>query len=195
MSDTPKTDGIEFKAQIGMMPPYDTVPAEFARRLKRERDEARRELSGMPETPETDGIEFKAQIGMMPPYDTVPAEFARRLERERDAALAKLSGKIEMGTVCVASKAFIDGIEKERDDAREGERFNASVAAKSISRASSAEIERDNAISRFEALKEFCETELHWMYFRSEFLDSKAGSTSQTIENARALQAYLKELK
>jgi len=90
----------------------------------------------MTDTPETDGIEFKTQPGMMPPYDTVPAEFARRLERERD-----------------------------------------------------------KAISRFEALKEFCETELHWMYFRSEFLDSKAGSTSQTIENARALQAYLKELK
>jgi hypothetical protein len=90
----------------------------------------------MNDTPETDGIEFKAQIGMMPPYDTVPAEFARRLERERD-----------------------------------------------------------KAISRFEALKEFCETELSWMYFRAEFLESKAGSTSQTIENARALQAYLKELK
>jgi hypothetical protein len=54
---------------------------------------------------------------------------------------------------------------------------------------------RDNAISRFEALKEFCENELSWMYFRSAFLDSKAGSTSPTIENAQALQAYLKELK
>jgi hypothetical protein len=90
----------------------------------------------MSETPETDGIEFKAQLGMMPPYDTVPAEFARRLERERD-----------------------------------------------------------KAISRFEALKEFCETELGWMYFRAEFLKSKAGSKSNTIENARHLQAYLKELK
>jgi hypothetical protein len=121
--------------------------------------------------------------------------FTQKLERERDAALAKLSGKIEMGTVCVASKAFIDGIEKERDDAREGERFNASVAAKSISRASSAEIERDKAILRFEALKEFCETELSWMYFRAEFLESKADSPSKTIENARALKAYLEELK
>jgi hypothetical protein len=57
------------------------------------------------------------------------------------------------------------------------------------------ERERDNAISRFEALKEFCETELSWMYFRAEFLESKAESSSKTIENARHLQAYLKELK
>jgi hypothetical protein len=57
------------------------------------------------------------------------------------------------------------------------------------------ERERDNAISRFEALKEFCETELSWMYFRAEFLESKADSSSKTIENAQALQAYLKELK
>jgi hypothetical protein len=41
MTDTPETDGIEFKTQPGMMPPYDTVPAEFARRLERQRDELR----------------------------------------------------------------------------------------------------------------------------------------------------------
>jgi len=41
MSDTPETDGLEFKAQLGMIPPYDTVPAEFARRLERQRDELR----------------------------------------------------------------------------------------------------------------------------------------------------------
>lgn len=57
------------------------------------------------------------------------------------------------------------------------------------------ERERDNAISRFAALKEFCETELSWMYFRAEFLESKADSPSKTVENARHLQAYLKELK
>jgi hypothetical protein len=38
---TPETDGIEFHAMAGMMPPYNTVPADFARRLERERDEAR----------------------------------------------------------------------------------------------------------------------------------------------------------
>lgn len=36
MSDTPRTDGMTFVAQIGMMPPYDTVSAEFARQLERE---------------------------------------------------------------------------------------------------------------------------------------------------------------
>jgi hypothetical protein len=35
-SHTPRTDGIVFKAQPGMMPPYDTVPAEFSRTLERE---------------------------------------------------------------------------------------------------------------------------------------------------------------
>ena len=39
MSDTPETDGIEFLAQPGMMPPYNTVPSDFARRLERERDQ------------------------------------------------------------------------------------------------------------------------------------------------------------
>jgi hypothetical protein len=41
MSDTPETDGITFKATQEMMPPYDTVPSAFARRIERERDEAR----------------------------------------------------------------------------------------------------------------------------------------------------------
>ena len=45
MNDTPETDGLEFKPQPGMMPPYATVPAEFARRLERERDEARKEAA------------------------------------------------------------------------------------------------------------------------------------------------------
>jgi hypothetical protein len=41
MSDTPRTDGMTFVAQIGMMPPYDTVPAEFARQLERELNAAK----------------------------------------------------------------------------------------------------------------------------------------------------------
>lgn len=36
MSDTPRTDGIEFLAQPGMMPPFSTVPSAFARELERE---------------------------------------------------------------------------------------------------------------------------------------------------------------
>lgn len=35
-SDTPRTDAIEFKAQPGMMPPYNTVPSNFARTIERE---------------------------------------------------------------------------------------------------------------------------------------------------------------
>ena len=37
---TPETDGLTFFAQPGMIPPYNTVPSEFARKLERERDEA-----------------------------------------------------------------------------------------------------------------------------------------------------------
>lgn len=42
-SATPETDGVTLKAQPGGMVFYDTVPAEFARRLERERDEAKAE--------------------------------------------------------------------------------------------------------------------------------------------------------
>lgn len=45
MSDTPETDGITFYATKDMMPPYNTVPSEFARRLERERDEALKSLN------------------------------------------------------------------------------------------------------------------------------------------------------
>ena len=55
--------------------------------------------------------------------------------------------------------------------------------------------ERDGAVMAFEALKEFCETELHWMYFRTEFLLEKGDSRSKTIENARKLKDYLAHLK
>jgi hypothetical protein len=41
MSDTPETDGITFYATKDMMPPYNTVPSEFARKLERERDHIR----------------------------------------------------------------------------------------------------------------------------------------------------------
>lgn len=47
MSDTPETDGITFFALPMGMPPCDTVPAEFAKRLERERDEAREALRDM----------------------------------------------------------------------------------------------------------------------------------------------------
>lgn len=44
MSDTPRTDGIEFVAQKGMMPPYNTVPSAFARTLERELAAANAEI-------------------------------------------------------------------------------------------------------------------------------------------------------
>jgi len=54
MSDTPRTDAIVFHHQPGMMHPYDTVPANFARQLERELNEAhareaqlREELDGL----------------------------------------------------------------------------------------------------------------------------------------------------
>ena len=36
VSDTPRTDGLTFLAQSGMMPPYNTVPSAFAQQLERE---------------------------------------------------------------------------------------------------------------------------------------------------------------
>ena len=45
MSDTPRTDSVTFKAELGMMPICDTVPAVFARTLERELDEARDALN------------------------------------------------------------------------------------------------------------------------------------------------------
>jgi hypothetical protein len=60
----------------------------------------------MSDTPETDLL-----CG-----EVVPAKFARLLERERNEARQKLSEKVFMGEVCIASREYIDGIEKERDE-------------------------------------------------------------------------------
>jgi len=40
MTKTPRTDSVTFKAEFGMMPICDTVPAVFARTLERELNEA-----------------------------------------------------------------------------------------------------------------------------------------------------------
>jgi hypothetical protein len=89
MSDTPETDGLEFKVQLGMMPPYDTVPAEFARRLERERDQLKiwkeGAISVMPpiqEIGEEIGVVFGQTI-----HDKILPELIRRreeLERARE---------------------------------------------------------------------------------------------------------------
>jgi len=47
MSDTPRTDSVTFKAEFGMMPICDTVPAVFARQLERELAQRKRELDVM----------------------------------------------------------------------------------------------------------------------------------------------------
>jgi hypothetical protein len=39
-------------------------------------------------------------------------------ERERDEAREKLAGKVHAGEVCIASRKYLDGIEKERDSLR-----------------------------------------------------------------------------
>ena len=41
MSDTPETDAVREHWMVKINFPYDPVPAEFARRMERERDEAR----------------------------------------------------------------------------------------------------------------------------------------------------------
>lgn len=105
-SPTPRTDGIIFKAQPGMMPPYDTVPAAFARTLERELILATKgELSGNSgdnsqyvanySTPRCD-FEFPEDAYLQ--GDDV-LKFARNLERELSVALAKLAA---------AERAFIE---------------------------------------------------------------------------------------
>ena len=47
--DTPRTNGITFIAQPGMMPPYDTVPAEHGRTLERELNAATAEVERLRE--------------------------------------------------------------------------------------------------------------------------------------------------
>jgi hypothetical protein len=145
----------------------------------------------MNDTPETDAIAEMAH-NLVLDWDcrdrgdttekpvVVPAEFARRLERERDEARKDAAMWKSNHDNQVELKSIISKRGDLKDRAPRVEKLIA---------------ERDKAISRFEALQEFCETELGWMYFRAEFLESKADSPSKTIENAQALQAYLKELK
>jgi hypothetical protein len=47
MSKTPRTDSITFVSQPGMMPPYDTVPAAFARELEMELNETEQRLHAL----------------------------------------------------------------------------------------------------------------------------------------------------
>jgi hypothetical protein len=97
MNDTPETDGIEFKAQIGMMPPYDTVPAEFARRLERERDELKRwkegAISVMPHIQEI-GEEIGVGFGQTIHDKIIPELIRRRDAKNRSREIiTKLASK------------------------------------------------------------------------------------------------------
>ena len=63
----------------------------------------------MSDTPETDALyRDDHRPNLM--------DHARHLERERNEARQKLSEKVFMGEVCIASREYIDGIEKERDE-------------------------------------------------------------------------------
>ena len=64
----------------------------------------------MSDTPETDYLWSNSLISP----EEIRAKF-KEIERERNALKQKLSGRIEMGTVCIASKEFIDGITEDRD--------------------------------------------------------------------------------
>lgn len=89
----------------------------------------------------------------------------RRLERERNAAARALAAmRMELDSMCNS------------EELRQ------------------ARAERDDAIAAFLALREFCETELGWMYFRAEFLQ-EADERRIVIKNARNLQRYLAKLK
>jgi hypothetical protein len=99
MSDTPETDGLEFKSQLGMMPPYDTVPAEFARRLERERDRALKALSDIEDWRAMGTIarEFSsenAQAMASPPDKIIPELIRRREAKDRSREIiTKLASK------------------------------------------------------------------------------------------------------
>ena len=75
---TPRTDGITFKAQPGMMPPYDTVPAEFSRTLERELDAALAKLAAAERA--------FVEINMAAPTGEVSALTFRAIQALKEAA-------------------------------------------------------------------------------------------------------------
>jgi hypothetical protein len=112
MSDTPETDAL---VSVGLEnSDRECVPAEFGRKLERERDEARQQLriNKMNDTPETGGCEMKIEItkGVETPvtkfFSTTPetdvaeyyiqgegnyvrSDISRKFERERNEAIAE----------------------------------------------------------------------------------------------------------
>lgn len=63
-SKTPRTDGITFVAQHGMMPPYDTVPAAFARELEEENIAMRQAISASVECIEGLDLHLQGSHGL-----------------------------------------------------------------------------------------------------------------------------------
>jgi hypothetical protein len=112
MSDTPETDGITFKATRDMMPPYDTVPSEFARKLERERDEAR--------------IQYRSTLALAEALANTQIE----LKKERNEALAQMCQAVGyLSTIAEDCEAWLNNqcdetacefIKAMRDGAKKG---------------------------------------------------------------------------
>jgi hypothetical protein len=87
---------------------------EYSERLERELNDAKRELTEAGWTHEPGAPRWK------PPVNREMGKLWNRLfeaERERDEAREKLAGKVHAGAVCIASREYIEGIERERDEA------------------------------------------------------------------------------
>ena len=100
MSDTPETDARTYVPSLGA----STVPAEFARKLERERDDLQKAVNGLCE-----------HLGVSPANTTLFAVEVLKIQRERDEARELLaSEKITRNHIIKRSVE----VEKERDEAR-----------------------------------------------------------------------------
>jgi hypothetical protein len=99
-TDTPETDGQEFVPvhEYGHFPPYPTVSSAFARKLERERDEARQEAKSKGIVLDAIHDELESVTGKSLPI----AELVGELVQQRDAYRAALQK--------------IHDIDEERDD-------------------------------------------------------------------------------
>jgi hypothetical protein len=107
MSDTPRTDKIEndWKESWDRSTGQKEM-AGFARQLERELNEAKeaREETAW------------SNAELLHEVDQLESE-RDSLRAELTEALAKIAGKVHAGAVCIASRKYIEGIEKERDEA------------------------------------------------------------------------------
>jgi hypothetical protein len=102
--NTPETDGITFKATKDMMPPYDTVPSEFARRLERERDMAKEDAKRAT----YDATQETIKVGRV---KSAWIEACRERDKARDTVLRLRRQR-------AIARKFGEQMERERDDFR-----------------------------------------------------------------------------